>query len=141
MSFNVSGGSLPAGGTNVVTGSDGTVCLDGLVLSSHTGIGAYTVTETVPAGYKSDDSEKSVSVVAEATCAAGPKANVSFHNTPLTNVTLSVNSQVVGGTSSQIVCNGVNGSTGADGDGSVTLNDLEPTAPGVTVTCTVVVDP
>jgi hypothetical protein len=141
VTFNVSGGSLPAGGSNVSTGSDGLACIDGLVLSSHAGIGDYTVTESVPNGYRSDDAEKVVSVVAEGTCAAGPHANVSFHNTPLTNVTLSVDSQVPGGTASEIDCNGVTGSTGANGDGQVTLNDLEPTAPGVTVTCTVVVDP
>jgi hypothetical protein len=51
-------------------------------------------------------------------------ANVSFHNIPLTNVTLSVNSQVVGGTASHIVCNGQEADTAADGDGSVTLRTL-----------------
>jgi hypothetical protein len=31
--------------------------------------------------------------------------------------------------------------TGANGDGSVTLTDLQPTAPAIAVTCTVIVDP
>ena len=73
-----------------------------------------------------------MSVVAEASCAAGAtKANVSFHNTPLTNVTISVDSQVVGGTASKMSCNGgATVNTGANGDGSTsTLTDLEPTAP------------
>ena len=49
VSFNVSGGNLPAGGSNVQTGSDGSACIDGLLLSGFAG--DYTVTETVPAGY------------------------------------------------------------------------------------------
>jgi len=61
---------------------------------------------------------------------------VSFHNTPLTNITVSVDSQVDGGTSSTISgC--ASGSTGANGDGSATATDLEPG----TYTCTVVIDP
>ena len=33
------------------------------------------------------------------------------------------------------------GATGADGDGSVDIDDLEPTAPDATVVCTITVDP
>ena len=68
---------------------------------------------------------------------------VTFHNTPLTNITVSVDSQVDGGTASTIVCtNAANqtvgsGSTGTNGDGSATATDLPPG----TYTCTVVVDP
>ena len=55
-----------------------------------------------------------------------------FVNIPLTNITVSVDSQIDGPTASVINCGGTNtGSTGANGDGSVTVNDLEPTAPGV----------
>jgi hypothetical protein len=61
---------------------------------------------------------------------------VSFHNTPLTDMTVSVNSQVDGGTSSTISgC--VSGSTGSNGDGSATVTDPEPG----TYTCTGVIDP
>ena len=62
---------------------------------------------------------------------------MSFHNTPLSNISISVDSQVDGGTSSTITCTFGNGSTGANGDGSVSGSDLEPG----TYTCTVVVDP
>jgi hypothetical protein len=133
--FTVSGGSLPAG-AQVTTGDNGTACLDGLVLSSF--VGDYTVVETIPSGYHAaGDTTKTVSVIAEATCASGPKADVSFHNTPLTNVTVSVDSQVDGGTASTITCDSQTASTGPNGDGSLTLSNLEPK----TVNCTIVIDP
>jgi hypothetical protein len=142
VTFKVTGGELPAAGTSVQTGSDGTACVDGLVVSSL--VGDYTVTETVPAGYHADGAtSKSVSVVNEATCSTGTKATVSFRNTPLTNLTVSVDSQVDGGTASTINCvdsgndTVASGSTGANGDGSKAASDLEPD----TYTCTVVVDP
>ena len=67
---------------------------------------------------------------------------MSFHNTPLTDITTSVNSQVDGGTASTIQCKlgddvVASGSTAANGDGSATAGDLEPG----TYVCTVVVDP
>ena len=142
VTFTVTGGSLPAGGSTVQTGSDGTACIDNLVLSSF--VGDYTVAETVPAGYVADGpTSKTVTVVSEATCSSGPKAMVSFSNTPLTNLTVSVNSQVDGGTASTIDCDppttppDTPTATGANGDGSVTHNDLVPG----TYTCTVVIDP
>jgi len=59
----------------------------------------------------------------------------------LTNVTVSVDSQVNGGTASTINCDwtapDTSAGTGADGDGSLTRNDLLPG----TYTCTVVIDP
>jgi Prealbumin-like fold domain len=119
----------------VTTDANGVACLDGLAF------GAYTVTEDVPTGYVSDDAEKPVTVNANSDCGDGNEATVSFHNTPLTNVTVSVDSQVPGGTASDIDCDGETAETGANGDGSLTVTDLEPTAPGVTLTCTVVVDP
>jgi hypothetical protein len=129
----------------VTTGPDGTACLDDLVVSSL--VGDYTVTESVPSGYVADgDTSKTVSVTAESDCGDGNEATVSFSNTPLTNVTVSVDSQVDGGTASVISCtdadgNVYGGSTGANGDGSLTVNDLLPTDPTVTLTCTVIVDP
>jgi hypothetical protein len=134
VTFTISGGSLQAP-VEVETGPDGVACYDGLL------DGNYTVTETVPSGYVSDDEEQTVPVSAESSCGDGNEATVSFHNTPLTNVTVSVDSQVDGGTASEIDCDGETASTGANGDGSLTVEDLEPTAPGVTLSCTVIVDP
>jgi hypothetical protein len=141
VTFTVTGGELPLDGVEVVTDANGEACVDGLLLSSF--VGDYTVTETLPGGYHNvGPLSQTASVTSEATCSSGSRPEVEFHNMPLTNVTLSVDSQVEGGTASHIVCNGEEADTNAvTGDGSLTLSDLEPTAPGVTVTCTVVVDP
>lgn len=125
----------------VVTGADGTACVDGLLY------GDYTVTETVPDNYVSADASKDVTVSAEAVCGDAAAADVSFMNTPLTDVTVSVDSLVDGGTASTISC--VDGAgtlvdedtTNAPGDVSLTIEDLEPTAPTATLVCTIVVDP
>jgi hypothetical protein len=117
------------------TDANGQACFDGLSIGSH------DVVETLPAGYASDDASltKSVNVDHAATCAGGGGNTVSFHNTPLTNITISVDSQVDGGTASTITCDdgGPNGSTGANGDGSASASNLRPN----TCTCTIVIDP
>jgi Prealbumin-like fold domain len=115
----------------VTTNAQGVACLDGLAF------GDYTVTEQVPAGYVSDDAEKGVTVNATSTCGDGNEATVSFHNTPLTNLTVSVDSQVNGGTASTIDCVVASGGTDPNGDGSVSATDLQPG----TYTCTIVIDP
>ena len=138
VDFTITGGSLPAGGTTVTTNAQGQACVDGLVLSSF--VGDYTVHEVTPTGYHGE-ANKTVTVDNEANCGDDPYGGetVSFHNTPLTDLTVSVNSQVDGGTASTIACTngGPSGSTGANGDASVTATDLEPN----TYVCTVVVDP
>lgn len=137
VTFTVEGGELAAGGVAVVTDANGKACVDDLVVSSL--VGDYTVTETVPTGYVADGDTVQTVAVTEGSCAAAN--GVSFSNTPLTNVTVSVDSQIDGGTASTIDCDGATGSTGANGDGSVTVVDLEPTAPAITLTCTIVIDP
>ena len=126
-------------GTPVVTDANGQACVDGLLF------GAYDVVETtVPAGYVADGlTTKSVTVDNSATCAGVPYAGetVSFGNTPLTNVTVSVDSQIDGGTASIINCGSGDVATGPNGDGSTTVLNLTPTAPTVTLTCTITVDP
>jgi hypothetical protein len=119
-------------GTHAVsTDADGHGCVDGIPQ------GAATVSETgPPAGYHPGP-DVPVTVVAGTTCADANGVNASFANIPLTNITISVDSQVVGGTSSTIDCDGVLGSTDGNGDGSVARTDLEPGE----YHCTVVVDP
>jgi hypothetical protein len=115
--------------------------VDNLVVSSL--VGNYTVKETVPAGYHvvGSDTQSGI-VVSESTCGSGA-ASVSFENTPLTDITVSVNSQVDGGTASTIDCvdagsNTVGSAvTDTNGDGSASATDLEPG----TYTCTIVIDP
>jgi hypothetical protein len=132
------GVSFTVNGVTKQTDANGVACFDGLQF------GDYTVHETVPAGYHVDANDKSVTVDNNATCSDTTYTGetVSFHNTPLTDLSVSVNSQVDGGTASTIECtDGTNtvasGSTGANGDGSASAPDLEPG----TYTCTVVVDP
>jgi hypothetical protein len=100
----------------------------------------------LPSGYVADGPlTKSVTVDNTATCADNPYVGetVSFSNTPLTDLSVSVNSQVDGGTASTMVCKDsanntvASGSTGANGDGSASASNLKPD----TYTCTVVVDP
>ena len=143
MTFTITGGELAAERVNVVTDENGIACYDGLLLSSH--VGDYTVTEQVPINYHVDDGDvdEVVSVTETATCESGTQAEVTFLNIPLTNITVSVDSIVDGGTASTINCElqggptVASGSTGPDGDGSVSATNLEPG----TYVCTIVVDP
>lgn len=116
------------------TGANGQACFDGLLF------GSYTVHETVPAGY-AGEADKSVTVDNRASCtdATYVGETVSFHNTPLTNLSVTVDSQVDGGTASTVSCtpDGPSGATGANGDGTVSDTNLPPG----TYTCTVVIDP
>jgi Prealbumin-like fold domain len=119
-------------GVTKATDANGVACFDGLTFDD------YIVHETVPAGY-SGEADKTVTVDNTATCADDPFVGetVNFHNTPLTNLTVSVDSQVDGGTASTIDCVLDSASTGPNGDGSLTLSDLMPG----TYVCTVVIDP
>ncbi|KRE21138.1 collagen binding domain-containing protein [Agromyces sp. Soil535] len=142
VTFTVTGGELPAAGVTAVTDANGAACVAGLVVSNL--VGTYTVTETVPGGYHVVSANPQTAFVSESEGDCDPitpGASVAFENTPLTNLTVSVDSQIVGGTSSTIDC--VPGlpdpdfTTPASGDGSLSLNNLEPQ----TVVCTIVIDP
>jgi hypothetical protein len=132
------GVTFTVNGVSKQTDANGEACFDGLQF------GTYSVNESVPTGYHVDANDQPVTVDNTAGCSDNPYVGetVSFHNTPLTNLTVSVDSQIDGGTASTIECtDGTNtvasGSTGANGDGSATASNLEPG----TYTCTVVVDP
>ena len=94
-----SGVNFTVNGVTKATDANGVACFDSLTF------GDYTVHETVPAGY-SGEADKTVTVNNNATCTDVPFGGetVAFHNTPLTDITVSVNSQVDGGTSSTITC-------------------------------------
>jgi hypothetical protein len=133
------GVTFTVNGVSKQTNASGQACFDGLTF------GTYTVHETVPAGYHVDANDKQVTVENTASCSDNPYVGetVSFRNTPLTDISASVNSQVNGGTASTIVCKDANGNTvasgttDANGDGSASATDLEPG----TYTCTLVIDP
>jgi Prealbumin-like fold domain len=124
-------------GVTKATDANGKACFDGLLFDD------YTVHEDTPAGYKGE-ADKTVTVDNKASCTDNPYVGetVSFHNTPLSNITVSFESQVPGGTAATIQCTGLT-ATPADetpnafDDISEAFKDLEPG----TYTCTVVVDP
>jgi Prealbumin-like fold domain len=115
--------------TDVVTGADGTACLDGLAFGDH------TVTEHVPAGYQADSTNpQTINVSLNSTCGDGNEAPATFHNTPLTTITVSTNSLAGPGvTESTVQC-------AAEASPSATPHTTGPLTPG-TYTCTVVIDP
>jgi hypothetical protein len=126
----------PTNGTSVevTTDSSGSACVAGVPVSLLDG--DYTITETVPAGYVNAEPVQTYTVVEDTDCASAMVA--SFVNTPLTNLSVVVDSQIDGGTASTIECvPGGSTATGPNGDGSLDLTNLEPG----TYVCTVVVDP
>jgi hypothetical protein len=126
VTFTISG---PSGSFDVVTGADGTVCKDGLAF------GDYTVTEHVPTGYQADSTNpQTIAVGVNASCGSGNEAPATFHNTPLTTITVSTTSLAGPGvTESTVQC-------AAEASPSPTPHTTDPLAPG-TYTCTVVIDP
>src|SRR5690606_25429641 len=100
VDFTVTSTDFPGVNVQVTTDEFGKACVPGLLY------GDYTVTETVPTGYEAVDDEQDVTVSVEADCDdnLAAAADVSFENIPLTDITVSVNSQIDGGTASTIVC-------------------------------------
>ena len=137
------GVSFTVNGVTKQTNANGQACFDGLTFGSH------NVTETLPSGYVADGLlTKSVTVDNTAKCTDNPYVGetVSFSNTPLTDITVSVNSQVDGGTGSTIDCDAaidppfdkvVPAAAPDNGDGSLTLTNKVPG----TYICTIEVDP
>ena len=132
VTFTVTGGSLPAGGTTMVTNNQGVACLAGLALNV-----TYTVTETVPAGYAVTSQNPQTKLVDSAgTCASSPET-LTFSNMPLTDVQIKVTSQVTGGTSNTVDCTGTSLDDTDGGNVDKTATNLQP----ATITCTIVIDP
>jgi hypothetical protein len=95
------------------------------------------VHETTPANYVGE-ADKTVVVNNKAGCADNPFVgeDVTFHNTPLSTITMTFLSQVPGGTqATSITCTGLTDSN-AD-PATATFTDLLPG----TYNCTIVVDP
>lgn len=132
------------GSGDVVTGSDGTVCVDGLPF------GTYDVTETAPPeGYNIDDpGPEDVVVDTGATCDDDPYggAEVGFADTPLTDVTVHAESQDPGATASRIECVDAQDAH-INGSPQPAIGFVDPVTvesvdlgPG-TYTCTIEIDP
>ena len=144
VEFVITGGELPAEGVSVTTDENGVACATGLLVSGLADL--YTITETVPDGY-AEVGTQTANVTEAADCASANAGAVKeFVNTPLTNLTVSVDSLVPGGTYSSIDCyvtgspDGVveeDGITDLADDISLTLENLEPEK----ITCDIVIDP
>ena len=137
VTFTVTDGADAVVGSGV-TDNAGLLCIEDVL------VGDYTITETVPAGYKAVGTGiQSYTVVAHTTCDGAGDTEAAevaeFHNMPLTDITVTVDSLIDGGTASTIDCGTEEKPTDTDanGDGSLMLEDLEPG----TYTCVIVVDP
>jgi Prealbumin-like fold domain len=136
--FSITG---PGGYSNsVTTGSDGTVCADGLAF------GAYTVTETqAPPGFVIDDSSgHTVTVDNNAKCSDSPYVGetTSFTDTPTSDIQVNFRDGGSGETSGTITCDNT---TGAGSDTPASGWDTSLTVTGghapTTVHCTIVIAP
>ena len=129
--FSLSG---PSGTFTLTSGSDGTVCKDGLLF------GDYTVQEkTAPTGYNINNSTvHTVTVNSSTTCGSGSELPLSFSDTPLSKITVSFQSLAgLSVTTATIQCTGeASPSPLPEGTPKVLTNLV----PG-TYACTVVVDP
>lgn len=142
VTFAVSGDGL-AEPIEVVTDDNGQACVDGLLLSEFFG-GNYSVTETLPTGYAPDgDLTKFVTVDNVASCSDSPYVGeeVAFANTPLSNITVTFESQVVGGTAAKIDCYQENNPMDATPDAFDDISETSINLKPGTYTCVVVVDP
>lgn len=128
------------GDTTVTTDANGVACFDELPLNVE-----YTVTETVPNGYASDDSVQEATPTTEASCddATFVGEELSFFNNPLTDLEVTATAQDPGATKSTVSCVDGNGdpvgteiSTPVD-PAEYSADDLQE---GEYV-CTVVIDP
>jgi len=135
----LAGATFTVNGVSKTTDANGQACFDGLAIGT-----AYTVTETAaPTGYSIDTASQNVTPSAPASCTSGTPDPVSFTDTPLTDISVSANSEIAGVTNSTIKCvDSGNADVGNSPQGpadpvKVTANGLKPG----TYTCTIVVDP
>jgi uncharacterized repeat protein (TIGR01451 family) len=127
----------------VTTGADGVGCVGGLAV----GMTQSIVESGVPDGY---DAPTIANVnVASGACSTAGVTNVNVENTPLTDVSITIDSQHDGATSTLIECWGPGSDPATDepdyfttvSDGSLDIDDLSPTDPAITLNCQITVDP
>lgn len=134
------GVSFTVNGVTKQTDALGKACFDGLAFQQ------YAVLETLPTGYSADQAlSQNVTVDNNARCSDATYVGetVSFGNTPLSDLTITINSQVDGGTASSVDCTngGPDFSTGANGDGTGTASNLPPKMGTDAIVCTIIIDP
>jgi hypothetical protein len=136
VSFTVVGPSPSTASQTLTTGSDGTKCVESLAP------GSYTVTETVPTGYKADTTSQTAVVASGSTCDGSPTTK-NFHNTPLSTITVGFHSLAgTGVTTATVKCTGETSAANLpEGDATKTLGNGTSTLTPGTYSCEVVVDP
>jgi len=143
--FTLTGPSPSIATTTVTTDATGVGCVDGLAF------GSYSVAETtVPDGYAAP-AAATVTVDNVASCADATFVGetLGVENIPQTDVTITVDSQHDGATSTLIECWGPGSDPATDpadysatvSDGSLSIEDLDPTDPAITLNCQITVDP
>ena len=140
-STDLAGAKFSIAGQTVTTDANGLACVDNLPF------GNYDVKEiSAPNGYAIDDATThSVTVDNNAKCSDNPFVGetLSFSDTPLTDLTITVASEAVGGTSSTITCT-ADSNSAAIGNSPQSGETATVTANGLTpgdYTCKVVIDP
>jgi prealbumin domain-containing protein len=145
--------TAPTGITNpaFTTDSSGDACVDGLVFGTY-----YVIEDSAPSGYNNDNTSPTpAGVSTSGSCPSNVPATdqLSFTDTPLTDVTLDVSSEASGGTNSAVSCVDSNkadigNSPQPDGvdlaDTSTYGDPVAFSATGLTpgtYTCTVIIDP
>jgi hypothetical protein len=138
--IRVQGASIKVNGVTKTTDANGQACFDDLLF------GDYVVTEDpVLAGYHAGTGQgATITVDNKASCSDATYGGETHTivNIPLTNITVSVTSQVLGATASKITCGALvpdpaDPTPGGFDDTSETVKNLEPG----TYTCTIEVDP
>jgi hypothetical protein len=131
-SFSITG---PNGYSNTVsTGSDGTVCVDGLVF------GDYTVTETVPSGYRVDTASNTnpqTTTVGTPTDCSGSPNTLNFHNIPLSDLSVTFTSNAGAGVTTGTINCGAGDIDLASGTPTLLVDDGDPQV----LQCTITIDP
>jgi hypothetical protein len=133
------------GSGDLVTGADGTTCVDGL------GFGDYYVTEkTAPTGYAIDDTTTTkVTIDNNAKCNDTTYVGEAktYTDTPLTDIVAKAKSQATGGTKSRVTCvdsSSANIGNSPQPSASTFADPAEVDANGLapgTYTCTIIIDP
>jgi uncharacterized repeat protein (TIGR01451 family) len=143
--FTITGPSPSTTTRTLTTGADGVGCIEGLAF------GDYNVAETtVPAGYGAPAATTvTVNNVAGCSDATFVGEALGVENVPQTDVTITIDSLHDGATSTLIECWGPGSDPATDApdysttvsDGSLSIEDLDPTDPAITLNCQITVDP
>jgi Prealbumin-like fold domain len=140
VTFNITGGGVDQ---TAATDANGVVCFPGLDLDV-----TYTVTETVPDGFRVDsDNPQTILVDQLGTCESGAET-LSFDNIPLADIQVRFRDGGSGLTAlddAGITCNNQTGDSDTtdttDWDDTLLIEDIDIDAATVTITCTIPIDP